>query len=58
MKNENEELATRVAEKEAHIQRHKEMLLRNLGSRWFDQSRRRLEELESELKELQSLQEE
>lgn len=54
--NEDKDLATRVAEKEAEIEHYKGCLDRyfqNSGTgRWYNSGRRHLEELEEQLKEL------
>jgi hypothetical protein len=50
--NEDKDLATRVAEKEAEIERYKGVLDRAFPSRWYSQGKRHLEDLERELQEL------
>ena len=49
MNTENEDLATQVAKKKAEIENYKGVLSRYLGSRWYDQGRRHLADLEAEL---------
>lgn len=50
--NEDEDLATRVAKKKEEIERYKGILDRYGSGRWMSMGRRRLEELEQELKHL------
>jgi len=53
MENEKD-LATRVAEKEAEILHYKGVLERYRAGRWMNQGKRHLADLEQELKELQN----
>lgn len=48
------DLATRVAEKEAEIENYKGVLDRYGHGRWYNYGRRRLEELEEELRVLKN----
>lgn len=51
----NQKTSTRCAELEADIKSHLEMLAKNSHSRWYDQSKRALEEKIRELAELKGL---
>lgn len=48
--NTEKDLATMVAEKEAEIENYKDVLDRYGHGRWYNYGKRRLEELETELK--------
>ena len=50
--NEDKDLATRVAEKEAEMEHYKGCLERYGHGRWYNAGRRHLEELQQELKDL------
>lgn len=59
MDTENEKglsLADRIAARRADIQNHERVLVKYQGSRWYDQSRRNLEEKRQELAALEAQQ--
>lgn len=50
--NEDKDLETKIAEKQAEIEHYKGCLDRAFPSRWYNSGRRHLEDLEQELKDL------
>lgn len=48
-------LADRIAMKRAHIEHYEPILARSVGNRWYDQSRRFLDQLHEELAQIEAL---